>query len=73
MMSRVNVGARAEANAFFTAQDPSKNLAKIFVNEGDVYNRSDGTQHSYVTVVDTNTQEVPQEQGYTLSLLRSLP
>ncbi len=42
-------------------QDPSKNLDNIFINEGDVYNRTDGTQYSYVTVVDTNTQEVLQQ------------
>ena len=39
-------------------QEPSRNLAYVYVNEGDVYSRPDGSKYSYVTVVDTNTQKV---------------
>ena len=58
MLCRGFAQASRATLVIITAQDPSKNLAYIFINEGDVYNRTDGTQYSYVTVVDTNTQEV---------------
>ena len=32
--------------------------AYVFVNEADIYLDADGTQYSYVTVVDTVAQEV---------------
>lgn len=39
-------------------QDPAKGLRYIFINEGDVYQKPNGEQVSYVTVVDTNNDTV---------------
>ena len=45
----------------FPWQDPSRNLAYVYINEGDVYDRADGSQYSYVTVIDTKSQKVSRE------------
>ena len=39
-------------------QDTARNLSYVFINEGDVYTAADGSQHSYVTIVNTQTQTV---------------
>jgi hypothetical protein len=37
-------------------QDPSHGY--VFVNEADIYQNPDGSEYSYVTVIDTRPQEV---------------
>lgn len=39
-----------------TSQDDDR--AYVFVNEGDIYQTANGSEYSYVTVVDTVAQEV---------------
>lgn len=39
-------------------QDPATNKYYVFVNEGDIYTNADGSEYSYVTVIDTLVAEV---------------
>ncbi len=39
-------------------QDSSRSLSYLFVTEGDVYPGPGNAQHSYVTVLNTNTRKV---------------
>ena len=39
-------------------QAPTPNTAYIFVNEGDVYTDANQTQYSYVSCINTVTQQV---------------
>jgi hypothetical protein len=39
-------------------QDSSLSLRQIYVNEGDIYMDSNGTEFSYVTVIDASTSRV---------------
>ena len=39
-------------------QDPATNKYYVFVNEGDIYTNADGSEYSYVTVIDTLIGEV---------------
>ena len=39
-------------------QNPSLGIRQVFVNEGDVYQYSNGSQYSYVSVIDTVSQTV---------------
>lgn len=39
-------------------QDPATNKYYVFVNEGDIYTNADGSEYSYVTVIDTLIAEV---------------
>lgn len=39
-------------------EDPARNIRYIFINEGDVYPKEDGTQVSFVTVIDTATDKI---------------
>ncbi len=41
-------------------QDPATNKYYVFVNEGDIYTNADGSEYSYVTVIDTLIGEVRQ-------------
>ena len=39
-------------------QNPSKGMRHVFVNEGDIYVSANGSEYSYVTVIDAVSQKV---------------
>ena len=49
--------------AFCHLQNPSLGTRQVFVNEGDVYQYSNGSQYSFVSVIDTVSQKVSVATG----------
>ncbi|BDA42283.1 hypothetical protein COCOBI_03-1700 [Coccomyxa sp. Obi] len=39
-------------------EDPATNKYYVFINEGDIYTNADGSEYSYVTVIDTLIGEI---------------